>query len=86
MNLLLVFGSEDCPSWERTRKLIDELENDEGLSLDLRVLDPAEHKEQFRGYGLVICPSIVYRDEVISVGPPDVDHVKGKIRDGFDED
>ncbi len=81
MDSLLVFGSEECMSWDPTVEVIEQLRNDEDFEASIKVLDPVEHEETFRDYGLVICPSTVYRGEVISVGPPSIENVKEKVRE-----
>jgi hypothetical protein len=57
----------------------ERLERDHEIPLPVKILDPVEHEEQFREYGLAICPSMVVGDEVISVGPPHFDSVKENI-------
>lgn len=79
MEELLVFGSEDCMSWEETTEVLDRLENDDEVPVSFRILDPVENSELFKKYELVICPSIVHQDELISVGPPNFDYLKQKI-------
>ncbi len=84
MSRILIFGSEDCPSWEQTRQVHEQLERDDDILLPVEVLDPADNEEQFRRLGLTICPSMVVDDEVISVGPPNFDNVKNEILDRLD--
>jgi hypothetical protein len=67
-------------SWESTRKVIDRLRKDEELDSDIDIKDPSEHREEFQRLGLFICPSVVFEDKVISVGPPDFDHVKSEVQ------
>jgi hypothetical protein len=68
-------------SWDRTIDVINRLKEDDEVLASIEILDPVEHDDLFRDYGLVICPSIVYRDEVISVGPPNFEHVKDKVKE-----
>lgn len=84
MSRIIIFGSEDCPSWDRTRAVRKKLERDEEVPLPIEVLDPADHQERFRRLGLTICPSMVVDEEVISVGPPSFDYVKNEILDRLD--
>jgi len=76
---LLVFGSEDCLGWVETRGALNKLEEDPEFQLAINHLDPIEHEETFRERGLVVCPSIVYKDEIIAVGPPKPGSIKQKI-------
>lgn len=78
---LIVFCSEDCLSWEETFQVIDELEADPDFSPAIKRMDPDDHQQTFREYGLTICPSIVYKDEVIHVGPPERDFIKQKVKE-----
>jgi hypothetical protein len=67
--------------WDETREILDELESDPEFSVDITRLDPVEHRDQFRKYGLVVCPSFVYRDEVIAVGPPNPESIKERVKE-----
>ncbi len=79
MTKIVIFGSSDCPSWEQTREVQEALVEDDAVPLEVKLLDPNEHEEEFRELGLTICPSIVVGEEVISVGPPSFDYVKEEI-------
>lgn len=67
--------------WEETREALDELEDDPDFEPGIVQLDPAEHEQRFRELGLVVCPSIVYRDEIIAVGPPNADSIKTIVKE-----
>lgn len=76
MSELLVYGSEDCMGWEDVEDLLDELKSDPDCNIEIDVRDPAKHWEEFQDKGLVVCPSFLFNDELIAVGPQDPDDLK----------
>lgn len=78
VNRLIVYGSENCIGWKDVQALLGELRSREPEYV-IEVRDPADHREEFREKGLVVCPSFLFGGELIAVGVPRVQTLREKI-------
>lgn len=76
---LIVYGSKDCMGWQDVQALLAELRQPGDLDYVIDVRDPAEHPEEFRDKGLVVCPSYLFNGELIAVGVPRAETLRDKI-------
>lgn len=77
MKLITVFASENCIGWSELQETLDEFRNRTNLTIEVK--DPIEHRKEFYAHGLVICPSIVYGEQLVAVGAPEPDALLEQI-------
>lgn len=80
MDTLLVFASEDCIGWDELKQVLSRL-RDREPETNIEIKCPIEYEEEFHERGLVICPSVIYDDELIAVGVPTLEELEEKIHD-----
>ena len=71
MKPITIYASDHCFGWEELLESVEVLR--EQYDLEITIKDPIEHEEEFYEQGLVICPSVLYGDELVAVGVPKPD-------------
>lgn len=78
MKPITIYASDHCFGWEELLESVEVLR--EEYDLDITIKDPIEHEEEFYGLGLVVCPSVLYGDELVAVGIPEPDQFYQELR------
>lgn len=79
MSRLIVYGSDSCLGWQDTLEALDALEKDPDFAPTIEVRRLADHGDEFRQLGTVICPAFVFEGEVIEVGPSNPETIKDTV-------
>jgi len=78
---LTIYASEQCLGWEELDDVLSRLRKRLNGGTQITIKDPAEHENEFYERGLVVCPSILYGDDLIVVGVPTVEEIEKKLKE-----
>jgi len=79
MDTLTVYAEQDCIGWDELNQVLSEFRAQEDVPVSVEVKSPSEYPDEFHGHGLVVCPSVLYDDELIVVGVPTVEELNQKV-------